>query len=89
MAENFSVDVKEIVVRVIKYVLEGLVVALAAWLIPSKKPQLEEILTVGLVAAATFSLLDLFSPSIGTYSRVGAGLGVGVGLTPVGQSLLK
>lgn len=88
MADNFSVDGKEIIVRIIKYVLEGAMVALAAYLIPAKKPQAEEILTIALVAAATFSLLDMFAPSIGSSARVGAGLGVGLGLTPVGRGLM-
>lgn len=88
MADNFSVDGKEIVVRIIKYVLEGAMVALAAFLIPAKKPNTEEILTIALVAAATFSLLDLFSPSIGAYTRMGAGAGIGLGLTPIGQALI-
>lgn len=89
MADNFSVDGKEIIVRIIKYVLEGAMVALAAYLIPAKKPNAEEILTIALVAAATFSLLDMFAPSIGNSARFGAGLGVGVGLTPVGQAMLR
>lgn len=88
MADNFSVDGKEIIVRIIKYVLEGAMVALAAYLIPAKKPQAEEILTIALVAAATFSLLDMFAPSIGSSARVGAGLGVGLGLTPVGRGMM-
>lgn len=89
MADNFSVDGKEIIVRIIKYVLEGSMVALAAYLIPAKKSSAEEILTIALVAAATFSLLDMFAPSIGSSARAGAGLGLGVGLTPVGQALMR
>jgi ABC-type Co2+ transport system permease subunit len=86
---DFSVDGKEIVVRIIKYILEGAMVALAAYLIPSKKSNPEEILTIALVAAATFSLLDMFAPSIGSSARFGVGAGVGLGLTPVGQGLMK
>jgi ABC-type Co2+ transport system permease subunit len=86
--DNFAVDGKEIIVRIIKYILEGSMVALAAYLIPAKKPNPEEILTIALVAAATFSLLDMFAPSIGNSARFGAGLGVGVGLTPVGRALM-
>lgn len=88
MADNFSVDGKEIIVRIIKYVLEGAMVALAAYLIPAKKPNAEEILTISLVAAATFSLLDMFAPSIGNSARFGVGAGIGLGLTPVGQGLI-
>lgn len=80
MASDFSVDGKEIVVRIIKYILEGTVVAVAAFLIPKSKLTLEEVLTLALVAAAVFSLLDLFAPSVSTSARFGAGFGVGSGL---------
>jgi hypothetical protein len=61
-ARRFSVDGKEIVVRIIKYVLEGAMVAIAVALIPVKT-FIKEILTIALIAA-TFSLLDMFAPSI-------------------------
>lgn len=77
---NFSVDGKEVVVRIIKYLLEGSVVGLAAYLIPSKKLTGEEVLTIALTAAAVFALLDLFSPSISAASRFGAGGVLGASL---------
>lgn len=80
MSSNFSVDGKEIVVRIIKYILEGSMVAIAVALIPAKKPSLEEVMTIALIAAATFSLLDMFAPSIGSAARLGSGLGVGANL---------
>jgi ABC-type Co2+ transport system permease subunit len=75
-----QLDVKELGARIIKYVVEGLIVAIAAYFIPGKKLSLEEILTIGVIAAATFSVLDLFSPSIGSSARAGAGLGIGVNM---------
>lgn len=86
--DNISVDGKEIIIRIIKYILEGAMVALAAYLIPKKKPDPEEILTVALVAAATFSLLDMFAPSIGNSARFGVGASIGVGLTPLGKAIV-
>lgn len=77
---NFSIDGKEIVVRIIKYVLEGAMVGIAAALIPKQKPSLEEILTIALVAAATFSILDLFSPSVSSSARFGVGAALGAGI---------
>lgn len=74
---NFSVDGKEIVIRIIKYVLEGAMVSFAAYMIPMKKPSGEEVLTIALVAAATFALLDMFSPAIGNSTRLGVGIGLG------------
>ena len=77
---NFSIDGKEIVVRIIKYILEGAMVGIAAALIPKQKPSLEEVMTIALVAAATFSILDLFSPALGTSSRFGVGAALGAGI---------
>ena len=77
---DFGFDVKEILVRIFKYLFEGLVVAVAAYLIPGKKLQAVEILTISLVAAASFSVLDLFSPAFSASARAGAGFGIGAGL---------
>lgn len=85
---NTAVDIKELTVRILKYILEGAVVAIAAWLIPSKKPNVEEVLTLALVAAATFSILDLFLPSVSASARMGVGLGIGASLTPLGRGLI-
>jgi len=80
MSSSFSVDGKEIVVRLIKYLLEGSMVAVAAALIPKKTPDLQEILIIALIAAATFSLLDLFAPSIGSAARTGTGIAAGASI---------
>lgn len=77
---NFSVDGKEIIVRIIKYVLEGAMVGIAAALIPKQKINLEEVMTIALVAAATFSILDLFSPAISSSARMGVGVALGSGI---------
>ena len=72
--------VTELVTRAIKYFLEGLAVALATFIIPQKKLNVEEILAVAIVAAVTFALLDLLAPSIGLTARQGAGFGLGANL---------
>lgn len=76
-------DAKEILTRAVKYLLEGFVVAVAAYVLPQKN-RLEwgEIFLIGLTAAATFALLDMFSPSISNGARFGAGASIGAGLTP-------
>lgn len=74
---DFGFDVKEILVRIFKYIFEGLVVAVAAYLIPGKKMQAVEILTIALVAAATFSVLDLFAPSFSAGARFGTSVAIG------------
>jgi hypothetical protein len=70
----------EIVNRVIKYLIEGLFVALAAVFVPKRTLPWEEILTLGVVAAAVFAILDVVSPSIGFTARQGAGFGIGANL---------
>ena len=67
----------EIVNRVIKYLIEGLVVAAAAIFIPKKALPMDEIATLAVVAAVVFAVLDAVSPSMGVTSRQGAGLGLG------------
>lgn len=63
--------------NLIKYVLEGLGVALAAFYIPERSLSMQEIGMIALTAAATFFLLDLFAPAVGSAARMGAGFGVG------------
>ena len=70
----------ELCKRVVKYVLEGLVVAIASMVLPRQKVDLEAVVAIALVAASTFAILDMFSPEVGTASLAGAGLGIGVGL---------
>jgi len=70
----------EIVNRVIKYLIEGLFVALAAVFVPKKTLPWEEVLVLGVVAAAVFAILDVVSPSIGYTARQGAGFGIGANL---------
>jgi ABC-type Co2+ transport system permease subunit len=73
-------DLNELVKRAIKYLIEGLVVALAAFAIPKKQLNLEEIIIIALTAAATFSILDVFIPAMGSSARGGAGFGIGANL---------
>lgn len=74
------IDISELIKRVIKYLVEGLMVALAAYAIPKRSLNIEEIILIGLTAAATFSILDTYIPSMGVSTRQGAGLGIGLNL---------
>jgi ABC-type Co2+ transport system permease subunit len=75
-----GVTITDLVVRAIKYFLEGLAVALASFIIPQKKLNLEEILAIAMVGAVSFALLDLLAPSVGLTMRQGAGFGLGAQL---------
>jgi|TARA_Y100000389_G_C17374822_1_gene471080 ABC-type Co2+ transport system permease subunit len=73
-------DFSELLKRAIKYIVEGVMVAIAAYAIPKKALNIEEIVVIGLMAAATFSVLDVFVPSIASSARGGAGFGIGANL---------
>jgi len=73
-------DIVELVKRVINYLVEGLMVAIAAYAIPKRSLNIEEIVLLALTAAATFSILDTYVPSIAVTTRSGAGFGIGANL---------
>jgi len=73
-------NVAELVKRIIKYLVEGLMVAIAAYAIPKRSLNIEEIILIALTAAATFSILDTYVPSMGVSARTGAGFGIGANL---------
>jgi len=73
-------NIAELVKRIIKYLVEGLMVAIAAYAIPKRSLNLEEIILIALTAAATFSILDTYIPSMGVTARSGAGFGIGANL---------
>lgn len=70
----------EIVNRIIKYLIEGLVIAAAAIFIPKKALPMEEVMTLAVLAAVVFAILDAVSPSVGVTARQGAGFGLGANL---------
>jgi ABC-type Co2+ transport system permease subunit len=73
-------DFQELVKRVVKYLVEGIVVAIVAFAVPKKQLNIEEVVIIALVAAATFSILDVFIPAMGSTARTGAGFGIGANL---------
>jgi hypothetical protein len=73
-------DFGELIKRAIKYIVEGILVAIVAFSIPKKQLNIEEVIIIGLSAAATFSILDTFMPSMGANARQGAGAGIGLNL---------
>ena len=77
---NGLVNVGELVKRIIKYLVEGLMVAIAAFAIPKRSLNIEEIVLIALTAAATFSILDTYLPSMAVSARGGAGFGIGANL---------
>ena len=77
---SISIDPSELMVRLLKYALEGFILGTVAFFISNSRLTIGEVTTLGLVAAATFAVLDLFAPSIGASVRSGAGYGIGFNL---------
>ena len=77
-----GLNIGELLKRAIKYLVEGIMVALAAFLVPDKKRtlSLDEVALIALCAAATFSILDTYVPVIAVSARSGAGFGIGANL---------
>jgi len=73
-------DVGDLVMRVVKYLLEGLAVAVAAFVLPGKTLKFGEVAMIAIVATATFAILDIYAPSVGSSARTGAGFGIGANL---------
>ena len=73
-------DLGELIRRAVKYLVEGVMVAIAAYAIPKKSLNLDEVLLIALTAAATFSILDTYVPSMAVSARSGAGFGIGANL---------
>ena len=65
-------DLGELVRRAVKYLVEGVMVAIAAYAIPKKSLNLDEVALIALTAAATFSILDTYVPSMAVSARSGA-----------------
>ena len=69
----------DLVTRLVKYAIEGIAVAVVAYVLPGKL-KISEIGMISLVAMATFAILDMYAPSVGASARTGAGFGIGAGL---------
>jgi ABC-type Co2+ transport system permease subunit len=74
------INFQEITKKIIKYLVEGLIVAIACFAIPKQSLALDEIGLLALVAAMTFSILDVYIPSMGVGARQGAAWGLGASL---------
>lgn len=77
---RYEFDLTEVGIRVLKYAMEGIVVTLAAYTIPTVNLDWSELAQVGAIAVATFAILDFFAPTISKSARMGAGAGIGANL---------
>jgi ABC-type Co2+ transport system permease subunit len=74
---NSIFDVQELLKRAVKYLVEGIMVAIAAYAIPKRSLNFDEVLLIALTAAATFTIMDAYLPSMAVAARTGAGFGIG------------
>ncbi len=76
----FQVNFREVFIRLVKYLVEGIAVALAAYYIPKKNTNSTEIFMIAITAAATFAILDMAAPAVSVGARFGAGFSTGSGI---------
>lgn len=78
MSNMANLEYQSIWTRLVKYLLEGIAVAVAATLVSRKYTySYQEIAILAATAALTFFLLDYFAPSIAFGARTGTGFGIG------------
>ena len=65
---------------ILKYILQGAAIAIAAHYIPKKNLSIREVVNIAMTGALVLFILDLLAPSIGSSTRTGAGFGIGQGL---------
>jgi len=59
-------DYKEFAKRVFRVLVNGLAVALAAFLIPEPQLPIQDVLMIAIAAAAVLAVIDLICPCIGS-----------------------
>lgn len=69
-----DIDFAEILTRALKYLMEGLAVGLACYF---SKLKMDEIIIIAVTAAATFAILDMYTPQVSDAARLGTGFGIG------------
>jgi EamA domain-containing membrane protein RarD len=69
---------RKVISAAVKYFIEGLAVALAAYYLPKRKMGVNQIVAIGMATAATFAAVDVLAPKLSEPIRIGAGLGIGL-----------
>ena len=74
-----TITIKNIFLKnIIKYIVQGIVVGIAAYILPNRKINMKEILIIACISALTFFILDIFTNDILSESAI-IGVGVGIG----------
>lgn len=75
-----SFNSRELCKKVVKYILQGAIISIAVLLLNKNKPDFEAVVALGLIASATYAIIDLFAPSLTMPVNLGVGFGVGAQL---------
>jgi ABC-type Co2+ transport system permease subunit len=78
---NNLINVGELIKRIIKYLVMGVMIAIVTFCVPKRSINMDEIILIALTAASTFAILDNYLPSISSSAKNGLGLGIGLGLS--------
>ena len=73
MKETFF-NSNDTLIKLFKYIFMGFVVVYIAAILPNNNLEAGELFILGLSAACTYSVLDMFSPLISKYASDGIGL---------------
>lgn len=65
---------------ILKYIIQGVAVAIVTSVIPKQELDTEEIMSIALTAGAIYLVLDTFAPSVANYARKGTGFMIGLNL---------
>lgn len=71
-------DIQEFLRNLFKYLIEGVGVAVATFLISGQRYGLQEVGLIGLSAGVTLMLLDMYAPGVAAGARQGTGYGLGL-----------
>ena len=77
----------EILKLAMKYLIEGVIVGIVAFIISKKRLNIEEVVVIGLTAASVFALLDIFLASADGGNKVADAARTGLGFA-TGSSLI-
>lgn len=86
---QLRMDLGELLKRAVKYAIQGIAVALVAYMLFKNRMKLstKDILILAGTAALTFAILDTFVPTVSLGAKLGAGFGLGQALLPMAIAL--
>ena len=70
-------DLTEFIKRIVKYLVEGIIIAVICYVIPKKSLNMEEVTVIAISASAIFAILDTFMPSVSASAKQGLGFAIG------------